>query len=51
MCHYFVDGDSGDGVSFVGGEAESPRRADSFCQDAKKTDAIKTFWIHLARQH
>lgn len=36
MCHYFVDGDFGDGVSFVGGEVESPRGADSFCQRCQK---------------
>lgn len=35
MCHYFADGDFGDGVSFVGGEVDSPKGADSFCQDAK----------------
>ena len=36
MCHYFVDSDCGVGVSFVGGEVESPRGADSFGQRCQK---------------
>lgn len=36
MCHYFVDGDFGDDVSFVGGEVQSPRGADSFGQRFQK---------------
>lgn len=36
MCHYFVDSDCGVGVSFVGGEVESTRGADSFGQRCQK---------------
>lgn len=31
LCHYFVNDDFGGGVSFVGGEVESPGGTDSFC--------------------
>lgn len=48
MCHYFVDGDFGVGVSFVGGEAESPRGSDSLLSKLPKIDAISNFWIYLA---
>ena len=36
MCHYFVDSDCGVRVSFVGGDAESPRGPDSFGQRCQK---------------
>lgn len=48
MCHYFVDGDFGVGVGFVGAEAESPRGTDSFCLSCQKLmqSAISGFtWL------